>query len=274
MRFLHFPSVSGDVSFLEGESPENKGAGVRIPIEEVIYSGGKRIESVNCIHRKFYFNSPDVIKGKEKLYKLLSVEERELVETVKNSNGLSNPRIISRSGVSTDFYWQGIAVLYLLGIIDFSSDIKDKPSGEDIIGLVRLKKNLEKGNEDIFSILGVEKDESITGIQRAYINLVKKYDPERFGADISPEIRKSAEYVIQKLESAFRNLKEFHTGSLDNEGESNSRIQDKPAELFKPSEYYLNRNRKNLLNMRNIMTNSKREKSYIFQISLMRHLSI
>jgi len=229
-----FSILSGEVSFTEGVSPDNAGAGIRIPIEEIIYSGGRRIESVNCISKKYYFNSPEVVNGNEKLYKILSIGERELIEIVKTSDELSNPRLISRSGISSDSYWEGIAVLFLLGIIDFSSDIKDKPSEEDIIGLVRLKNVFEKGNYDIYSILGLAGDESVTSIQKAYINLVQKYDPERFGVDISPEIRKSAQYVMRKLDSDFKDINEHHEESKKIESVSFHSIPEDKTDPGKP----------------------------------------
>ncbi|MEN8223645.1 MAG: DUF4388 domain-containing protein [Acidobacteriota bacterium] len=230
-----FSIVSGELSFKEGVSPENSVSGLRIPVEELIYSGGRRIESVNCISKKYYFNSPEVLKGKEKLYNILSIEERELIEVVNNSEGLSNPRLISRSGISPDSYWEMIAVLFLLGIVEFSPDVKDKPTEEDIIGLVRLKNSLENGDSDMFSILGVTGEESSTGIQKAYISLTQKYDPERFGADISPEIRKSAQYVVDKLGTVFGEINETRTGKKENEHVSDENISEDPAEPVKQS---------------------------------------
>ena len=229
-----FSIVSGEVSFTEGVFTENAAGGIRIPIEEIIYTGGRRIESVNCISKKYYFNSPEVVKGKEKLYKILSIEERELIETVKNSDELSNSRLISRSRISSDSYWEGIAVLFLLGIVDFSPDIKDKPSEADIMGLVRLKNELEKEEFDMFSILGLKGDESATFIQKAYINLVQKYDPERFGADISPEIRKSAQYVIHKLESEFKEINGYRGESKKIESVSFNKLPEDKSDPGKP----------------------------------------
>ena len=208
-----FSIISGELYFLEGASPESAISGTRIPLSEIIYSGGKRIESVNCIRRQFYFNSPEPVRGNEKLYKLLNDEERELIETVRNSGDLSNARLITRSGLSSDRYWQGISMLYLLGIIDFSPDKKDKPTGDEIIGLVRLKNTIETGNADLYSILGVEEGDSVSSIQSAYYALTQKYDPDRFGSAISPEIKKSAQFVLRQLGKAFREINELRSGT-------------------------------------------------------------
>lgn len=204
-----FSIVSGNVEFTEGASPENRGPGFKIPLEEIIYRGGRRIESVNFISGKYYFNSPELLTGNEKLYKLLSENERELIDIVRSSGELSNARLISRSDIQNEMYWEGITILFLLGIIDFSSDLKDRPTEEDIIGLVRLKSSLEKGDTDIFSILEVKDGDSFASIQSAYLSLAKKYDPERFGSDISSEIKKSAQFVLQKLGAAFREINEI-----------------------------------------------------------------
>jgi len=201
-----FSIISGDVVFTKDLTPGNQGFDIKIPVEEIICSGGKRIESVNYISRKYYFNSPGLKPGKSKLYKLLSIDERDIVEIVKNSEGLSNPRLISRADMTSEKYWEGIAVLFLLGIVDFSADKVDKPTEEDIVGLVRLKNDLEKGHTDVFSIIGVTEGDSVASIQRAYISLTKKYDPARFGSDISPEIKKSAQFVLKKLGNAFREI--------------------------------------------------------------------
>jgi len=201
-----FSIISGDIVFTEGASPENQRTGVRIPVEEIIYSGGRRIESVNNISRKYYFNSPEILPGNEKLYKILNDDERELIEIVKDSGELSNPKLISRSGVQAEQYWEGITILFLLGIADFSYDKKDKPTEEEIMGLVRLKSSLENGSVNVFSILGVNEGDSITSIQRIYVSLAQKYDPERFGSDLSPELKKSAQFVLQKLGAAFREI--------------------------------------------------------------------
>ena len=78
-----FSIISGDIVFVEGASPENQRTGVKIPLEEIIYNGGRRIESVNYISRKYYFNSPEILPGNEKLYKLLSDDEMDLLEMVE-----------------------------------------------------------------------------------------------------------------------------------------------------------------------------------------------
>ncbi|MCK4889991.1 MAG: tetratricopeptide repeat protein, partial [Candidatus Aminicenantes bacterium] len=204
-----FSIISGDIVFVEGASPENQRTGVKIPLEEIIYNGGRRIESVNYISRKYYFNSPEILPGNEKLYKLLSDDEMDLLEMVKDSGELSNPRLISRSGVQADIYWEGITILFLLGIVDFSHDKKDKPTEEDIINLVRLKSGLENGTSNIFSIFGFNEEDSISSIQRLYVSLAQKYDPERFGSDLSPELKKSAQFVLLKLGSVFREITEL-----------------------------------------------------------------
>jgi len=204
-----FSIIFGDVEFIENEIPGNQKAGAKISLEEIIYNGGRRIESVNYISKKYYFNSPEILPGNEKLYKLLSDDERELIEIIKGSEELSNPRLISRSGVQAERYWEGITILFLLGIADFSHDKKDKPTEEEIMGLVRLKSSLENGTSNIFSILGVNEEDSISSIQRIYVSLAQKYDPERFGSDLSPELKKSAEYVLQKLGIAFRKINEL-----------------------------------------------------------------
>jgi len=229
-----FSLVSGEASFTEGVSSEKGDTGIRIPLEEIICSGGKRLESVNCVSKRYHFNSPVIREGMEKQYKYLSVEERELVETVRNSDGLSNPRLISRSGMKGDRYWQGIAVLYLLGVVDFDPEITDKPSEEEIVGLVRLKNSLEEEETDIYSLMGVSEDETLAGVQRAYIDLTQRYDPERFGSDISPEIRKSAEFVARELEKAFSEVKGIGDEVFD-PGEPESPPETPPEDLHEDS---------------------------------------
>ncbi|MCK5222799.1 MAG: tetratricopeptide repeat protein [Candidatus Aminicenantes bacterium] len=221
-----FSIVSGNVDFTEGTFPKIRRPGYKIPVEEIIYRGGRRIESVNCIAKRYYFNSPELLPGNEKLYKLLSEEECELVEIVRSSGELSNARLISRSVIQNDKYWEGITILFLLGIIDFSPDMKDRPTEEDIIGLVRLKSILEKGATDIFSILKIKKGDSLSSIESAYLTLVQKYDPERFGSDTSSEIKKSAQFVLQKLGTAFREINE----SREKETISDLELDDLPDE--------------------------------------------
>ncbi len=203
-----FSIVSGDVEFIDGSSPGNQITGVKIPIEEIICNGGRRIESVDYISKNYYFNSPEILSGNEKRYKFLSDDERELAEIIKDSGELSNPRLISRSGVQAEKYWEGITILFLLGIADFSPDKKDKPTEEDIISLVKLKSSLENGVSNVFSILGISEGDSTSSIQRSYVSLAQKYDPERFGSDLSPELKKSAQFVLQKLGTAFRDINE------------------------------------------------------------------
>jgi len=204
-----FSIVSGSVEFNEGLLPDLSVPYVNIPIEEIIYRGGRRVEVVNYISREYYFNSPRLVLEKKKFHNLLNDTERELMEIIDSSAELSNARLISKMDFSSDKYWEGISVLFLLGIIDFSKDKKDKPTEEDIVSLVKLKSLIDSGEYDSFSILGLRKGDSIASIQRAYVTLAQKYNPDRFDSEISSEIKRSAQLITYKLGQAFKEITDF-----------------------------------------------------------------
>ena len=78
-----------------------------------------------------------------------------------------------------------------------------------VVGLAIMANGQDINTNTYMINIATNEDDSLSSIQRIYVSLAQKYDPERFGSDISPELKKSAQFVLEKLGTAFREINEL-----------------------------------------------------------------
>jgi len=194
-----FSMVGGSWEFEEYDSPGKRSSDISIPVQNIIYEGGKRDEVCDYFRSKYAFHSPEINKGSFETRGLLSIDELEFYRFLDKNRELSNREIISKGNISPNEYWRMLSVLFLLNLVQFRPRKNIDYIEDDLIALLNIKRSIEENSPEIFKILKIEKDDPVNIVKDKFKLAIEKFDPERFGSALAPEIKKTAEFVRENL---------------------------------------------------------------------------
>ncbi|MEN8153529.1 MAG: DUF4388 domain-containing protein [Acidobacteriota bacterium] len=216
-----FSITEGTWDFKKDVLPPSKSVKIKIPLIKIIYDGGKRRGTADSIRSKYFFYSPMIVSGKELIEDLFSDDEMEFYGEMTRFKDISNSGIIAKLNISPDIYWELITILFLSGILDFIKSNKNEKVDEDIVDLIQMRKKLEIEGLNFFDVLMINREDSMGSIHAKYMDLAQKYNPERFGSALAPEIKQSAKFVSNKIGEAYKNLTKFSNNNIKKKLESN-----------------------------------------------------
>ncbi len=144
---------------------------------------------------------------------LLSEAEKKLLGYINGK--LDGSSLAALSGMSPEEFWKSLYLLYGLGIIDFPEEAAEavpEPAGEaageslqaQLWEILALKDRLATLN--YYQFFRVSKDSPEEDIKKAYFQLARKCHPDRFGRNLSSDIKKQVDDVFDLVTKAYRTL--------------------------------------------------------------------
>jgi curved DNA-binding protein CbpA len=144
---------------------------------------------------------------------LLTDAEKQLLGHINGK--LDGSSLAALSGMSPEEFWKSLYLLYVLGIVDFKEEgVKTAPEAPaeppggpvqvQIWEILSWKDRL--ANQNYYQFFRVAKDASEEEIKKAYFQLARKCHPDRFGRNLSSDIKKQIDDVFDLVTKAYRTL--------------------------------------------------------------------
>jgi tetratricopeptide (TPR) repeat protein len=149
-------------------------------------------------------------------YLRLNERERALYEMIKGE--ATSEELLGSSNSSPEFFWKSLYLLYCLDLVDFKvGKIKEVPSPEkkeEPEPEVTEEEKLEEvftfhdilENSTYYQILDVADDAHPEELKKSYFRLARKFHPDLFSRDLSPEIIQKIDEVFDQITKAYQTL--------------------------------------------------------------------
>ena len=144
---------------------------------------------------------------------LLSEEEKKLLGHINGK--LDGSSLAALSGMSPEEFWKSLYLLYGLGIIDFQAAapaFAQEAAGEavgesfqaQLWEILAWKDRL--ATQNYYQFFRVSKDAPEEEIKKSYFQLARKCHPDRFGRNLSSDIKTQVDDVFDLVTKAYRTL--------------------------------------------------------------------
>ncbi|MFQ6069255.1 MAG: DnaJ domain-containing protein [Candidatus Aminicenantales bacterium] len=209
-----FSYFDGEFSFEEMETFLDQEFESRISIPFLIEDGIRRMKFHSSL-LSFLEGKVPVKKGKVYFY-LLTEVEKEILALIDGKTPADN--ILSTTGYSPELFWKSLYLFYCLDLVDLlpgreEISFEEKPavaesgkgvSNDRLAGLEKVWSRLSI--MDYYQLLNVSPTASEEEIKRSYFDLARKYHPDSFGPELTPELKVKVEQVFDHITKAYQTL--------------------------------------------------------------------
>jgi tetratricopeptide (TPR) repeat protein len=205
-----FDSTEALITFEETPPYSAKGLESNLSLPRLIAQGVRRMPYDPSL-RAFAEAMIPVMRG-ETFVEYLEEGEKKLLALI---NGRSDGKALEEaSGLDPQFFWKTIFLFFCLDLIDLRPAAKAQPeagtdqpgsSAQDLLAEVQVMREA-MGSIDNYQLLNIPHDASVDEIKKAYFELARKFHPDTFGGDLTPEARQSIFEVFNALTRAYQSL--------------------------------------------------------------------
>lgn len=209
-----FPHFDAEIAFQERAATEGQGLTARINVPYLIEDGIRRMGFHPALEKHLEKKVP--YPKSKVFFQALTEEEKQMLDKIKG--GKASDLLLRSLNYNTEFFWKSLYLFYCLNLVDFrdqdqiraeETGAKDDekvqgPSEEQLEEVLAFKEKLQTSN--YYQILGLAKDASEEDIKKAYFLLARKFHPDRFGRDLSPQHRVLVDEVFDNITKAYRTL--------------------------------------------------------------------
>lgn len=237
-----FQFFDGEFRFQEISWVADQEFDLKISVPVLIEQGIKRMKFNSSLER-FMAKKVPFPKREDFIYRLAK-EEKGILEKI---NGKTSAEVLLHtSSISPVLFWKSLYLFYCLDLIDFEDEekisekeerVSEFSSGapeQRIDGVMELIERLP--SMDCYQILNLPRNASQADIKKAYFQLARKYHPDSFDRNLSPEIKKQVEDVFDYVTKAYHTLSSEEKGSgeaprIDRSSGKNRKEMEKRAEI-------------------------------------------
>jgi len=143
---------------------------------------------------------------------LLDENERKLL--AKIDGRIATEPLLESSGMEADRFWKSLFLFFCLDLIDLKpadielpspAALESSTSTADLLAEVQMMKEA-LGSIDMPHLLNVRSDAGVKDIKKAYFEMARKYHPDSFGSDVTPEARQTIFEVFNAMTRAYHTL--------------------------------------------------------------------
>lgn len=230
-----FSFFDGEITFQERERYFDQAFELKMNIPLLLEKGIREMEFHPSLET--WLKNKTFLPKADTYLHLVKEEERELLKKIDGKK--DSFALLSSQTLGSEKFWKTLYLLYCLNLVDFKTEekIEEKRVEEKRIEEKRIeerrieeKKVEEKRVEEAFSpnqqanlkevlaisrklstlnyyqILGVSQQASEADIKKAYFQLAKKYHPDLFGRNLSPDVKGQVDAVFDAVTKAYRTL--------------------------------------------------------------------
>jgi curved DNA-binding protein CbpA len=200
----------------------------KISIPVLIEDGIRRMKF--DAHLKSFLGQELIYPGEKRFYFRLTEEEKEIFELIKEKTSAED--LLNNFHFDEERFWKSLYLFYCLCLIDVSeiSQTKKNKDGEKTSEQGEFQKRIDDvlvfGQKisalNYYQILQVSSDSSASEVKVAYFKLARKYHPDLFSRNLSPEVKNKIDDIFDKI------TKSYHTLSDDNKRQEYNKKLDSP----------------------------------------------
>ena len=204
-----FAAFGAEAVFLE--MPPLQAAGLESTLSlPLLIADGLRLTAFHPQQQFFLEGKIPTLRG-EMFVDYLRAEEKSLLALIDGR--LTAEALLDASGMEPELFWKTLFLFFSLDLVDLRPAESASPaapsetaaSGEDPLAEVQIMKEA-LGSVDMYHLLNVPSDAGVKDIKKAYFELARKFHPDSFGSDVTPEARQSIFEVFNALTRAFQTL--------------------------------------------------------------------
>jgi len=205
-----FDSAEAEIAFEETPPFSAKGLESTLSLPRLIAEGVRRM-SFDPSLQTFGEKQTPVLRG-ETFVEYLENEEKKLLALIDGRT--DSTALWESSGLDPQFFWKTLFLFFSLDLIDLRPGAEDRPESgtaggadpaRDLLAEVQVMREA-MGSIDSYQLLNIPHDASVDEIKNAYFELARKFHPDTFGGDLTPEARQSIFEVFNALTRAYQSL--------------------------------------------------------------------
>lgn len=205
-----FDSTKAEIVFEEMPPFSAKGLESTLSLPRLIAEGVRRMTFDPSL-QTFGEKKVPVLRG-ETFVEYLEDEEKKLLALIDGR--LDSTALGEASGLDPQFFWKTLFLFFCLELIDLRPGGKDQPEAgtvlpaettQDMLAEVQVMREA-MGSIDNYQLLNIPHDANVEEIKTAYFELARKFHPDTFGGDLTPEARQSIFEVFNALTRAYQSL--------------------------------------------------------------------
>ncbi len=203
-----FPLTEGEWRFTIRTPQIPNGQDFKIKVPDVVRRGVKKIEDIFYYKRRFLYRAPVITALSESSTKNLTPDEMDFYNDLSHHSNIAVEQIIGKFKLPELIFWHNIILLYLLNIVDFVEYTVDEKRNEKIEEINHLYQQIKAGNLDYNRLFKAEEGAAIHEIEKQYVEVAQKYDPNDVVAPPDSSAVFKASYVHAEIRKAFDRMKE------------------------------------------------------------------
>jgi curved DNA-binding protein CbpA len=208
-----FSEFEGDFKFVAGDVLIQKDFHIKINTLDLIEDGIRGMKFNPALIQEFMEGKELGFHSKSYIHRLTE-NEKEILDTIKEKKSIQD--ILDSSDIEPKFYWRTLYLFNCLDLIELKEgkeisgdkrEKKEQDSGDmekHIAEVIEMSKIFESMN--YYQILNVDRDAEINSVKKAYFSLARKYHPDLFDRNLSPEIKEIIEEVFDKISKSYSTL--------------------------------------------------------------------
>jgi tetratricopeptide (TPR) repeat protein len=205
-----FASFGADVVFQEMPPFQAKGLESNLSLPHLI-ADGLRLMPFHPQLQLFFEGKVPTLRG-EMFMDYLQEEEKKLLAMIDGR--LEAEALLEACGMEPEIFWKTLFLFFCLDLMDLrpaeavasrSPSAETPASGANLLAEVQIMKEA-LGSIDMYHLLNVPSDAGVKDIKRAYFDMARKFHPDAFGGDVTPEERQSIFEVFNALNRAYQTL--------------------------------------------------------------------
>jgi tetratricopeptide (TPR) repeat protein len=213
----------------------------KIELPGVFAEGVPRFKSLPLFKNNFLKRSLQTKPISDDISSILKNEDIDFFNKLNSAQKEPAEKIAAELGYPDEFFWQKVALFFLLNALEFTEVAIDKELSQNYEDLIALYDNLKAREMDYYELFGLKNNAVFSEIKEVYYQYAKKFHPDRLGEAPAPELREKANFVFARINKAFEILSnDEKRREYDMKGYKELQAQEKSSEnlIEKANLYY------------------------------------